>query len=306
MHEGAIAVACQKGGVGKTSMTANFAAALGHTDWGVLVVNTDSQPNMEGEFGAREHKDWDQGGMLMEALRDDKPLTEPTIKDIKPNVDMVCGGKHLQEIMNDTATLLEDRDRLARVLEPLVFGPRDYDVILIDTPPGAVMMKMVFSAARGLVIPLRHDEESTQALKEMSGWITEAGERNPYLTLLGIVQVAVKRPLTVEARRQAEMLKETFPDSWIETPIRHSEAAIKARRLGVQAVEFIDMARARKFERLDALKDHVEGTAFNSAPETLGSVSSAQGLASDYLTVIQTVMKRLRDLNKDEGYGSDN
>jgi len=71
----------------------------------------------------------------MEALRDGTPLTEPTIKDIKPNVDMVCGGKHLQEVMDDTAALLEDPGRLARILEPLVFGPREYDVILIDTPP---------------------------------------------------------------------------------------------------------------------------------------------------------------------------
>jgi len=98
------------------------------------------------------------------------------------------------------------------------------------------------------------------------------------------------------------MLQKMFPDSWIDTPIRHSEAAIKARRLGVQAVEFIDLARARKFERLAALKDHVAGTDFTNAPDTLGSVTSAQGLATDYLTVIETVMKRVHDLNEAEDY----
>lgn len=301
VHPSSIAVASQKGGTGKTALTANIASVLGGIDIAVLVVNTDPQPNLEGEFGAREHPDWDRGRGLMEAMRDNTPLTEPTITNIKPNIDMVCGGPELDRLREDTKTMLQDRRRLATVLEPLVFGKRAYDAVLIDTAPDGIMLKMVFPAVRGIVIPLKEDAESTYSLEQLGEWVTEAAELNPMLRLLGIVQVGVRKPLDNATKRQRAQLEAAFPNELIPTSIRKCAAAVNGRELHLQASDFLTAARAGEKQRLADLKDHKPGSKFKSAGVSLGSPETAAKYAHDVIEVTETIMTRLHQFNDQDG-----
>jgi|GEM_PF-1283112 len=304
VHPGAIAVACEKGGAGKTSLAANLGAALGATDWGVLLVDLDPQGNLAGELGVRDHPDWDQGQKLAEAITSGVPLQEPTIEHVKPHIDLVCGGSALGAVLDDTARLVENPRLFAEILSPLVFGPRGYDYVIIDTPPNSRFMKSAMVAARGLVIPLTTDNESTHSLALMGEWIEEVEQHNPWLTLLGIVQSNVDLRSS-PWKEQRAYLMEQFPDEFIDHPIRHSVAAVRARNAGLQAIEFLDAAKVAKAARFETLKTHKKGETFAPATKSLGDPKAAEKLAQDYLDVITLVVERLGDVNHKSGYGSE-
>jgi len=302
VHPGAIVVACEKGGAGKTSFAANLGAALGASDYGVLMVDLDAQGNLNGELNAREHPQFDNGESLAAAIADYAPLVEPTIRDVKSNIDLVCGGSALGAIVDDTAKLVENPKIIADILQPLVFGDRDYDYVVIDTPPNSRFMQAAMVAARGLVIPLSTDSESTRSLGLMGEWIAEVEQHNPWLTLLGVFQSNVD-VRSAPWKEQSAFLQENFPHAFIDHPIRHSVAALRARQAGLQAIEFLDAAKIAKAQRFQALKRHKKGERFAPSAKSLGDPKAAATLAQDYLNVIGVVIERLIAINETDNYG---
>ena len=284
-----VVVAQGKGGVGKTSVTANvagLAAAAGHR---VLAVDLDQQGNLARDLGYEPG----DGEQLADAL--EGRAGPPLLPAVRPRLDIIPGGPAVGDAPGrvllrahrggpDLATGLH------RILEPLAGG---YDLVLVDTPPGdRAMVEAALSVAAYVLIPTRPDDGSLDGLQIVAQRFVAARDRNPTLRLLGVCLFGVGARSTrlADGAREAieEMLGGAAPV--FATQIRHLEsAATDARRRGLLVHELEPAAAAAKRDRLAALRDG------RPDPGDL-LVRDASGLAADYSALAAEILGRIGEL----------
>lgn len=180
-----LAVANQKGGVGKTTTAINLACGLVERRQRVLLVDLDPQANATSGLGQEKVA----GGSLYRALiegGDAKPLiraTEYKRFDLLPSeVDLAGAELHL-------AGLADAPRRLVRLLDP-IRQSGDYDAIVLDCPPSLGLLTVnALTAAAGVLIPLQCEYFALEGLSVMVDVIRRVREDggNPGLRLDGIV-----------------------------------------------------------------------------------------------------------------------
>ena len=179
-----IAIANQKGGVGKTTTCVNLAASLAATRRNVLVVDLDPQGNATMGCGV------------------DKSELEKSVCDVL--LEGVAATDVIQPVLGDGLALLpsnqeltlaevelvsqpEREYRLARALAPIA---DDYDYILVDCPPSLNMLTVnALTAADGVLIPMQCEYYALEGLTALLGTVEQirAGA-NRKLTLFGILR----------------------------------------------------------------------------------------------------------------------
>lgn len=180
-----IAVANQKGGVGKTTTSVNVAACLAATGQKILLIDLDPQANATSGVGLEKR----EGASAYPALLGEGTLEAsvvPTAYErlsvIPSEVDM-CGAEvELSRVENHL-------HRLKMALEPIV-NSGQYDLILIDCPPAlGVLTLNVFTATDWLLIPLQCEYyalEGISMINRVIGQLRDGGV-NPNLEILGVV-----------------------------------------------------------------------------------------------------------------------
>jgi cellulose biosynthesis protein BcsQ len=291
-----IAVINGKGGVGKTSVTANLAGLLATADYRVLAVDLDPQGNLGADLGYLGADLGDDGAALYTAVA---TATAPVpLPQVRPNLDVVPGGSQLY----DLAAVLQSRrqtgrggvDQLAAAIATLA---GDYDLTLLDCPPGSdVLQEGALYAARWALVPTKTDDASRAGLREVARRFTAARAANPDLILLGVVLFGINRSatrITAQARQALEAdLGGVAPV--LDATIRHVEAAaVDARGRGqlVHELERDVHAAPRWYERLrNPTRDHPEALAV-----------SAGALAGDYQALAEEIITRLAAAENQEG-----
>lgn len=293
MLKQAIAIANGKGGVGKSSLVANFAAIAASSGWKTLAVDLDPQGNLGSDLGYKQSGESDEGAALSQAVQFGDRKLEP-LRGVRTNLDVVPAGQYTRSL---AAVLQKMRESdanstlaLARVLAPL---EGDYDLVLFDCPPGdTVLGDMALAASRGLVVPAKFDGGSLDGLELMGrrfGDIVGSGV-NPELELLGVVLFDFALAATRLRDQVEEELREAFGGEVriFEAAIRHSQrAAFDMRRDGVVAIEYEEAAASDRTERLSLLRRGIEHLR-NAAP---ARSQSASGIADDYLAVSQEILE---------------
>lgn len=277
-----VAVINGKGGVGKTSIVANVGGLLALAGYHVLLIDLDPQGNLGEDLGFTAVAD--DGEALARAVQFDGPL-EPML-NIRPNLDVCCAGEHL----DDLAAAMAGRIRrqggdgalaLARSLEPV---SANYDVVLIDCPPGdALLQTLALAAARWVLVPTKTDASSRKGLREVARRFTDARQLNPQLALLGVVLFGVATGATRVKERARELVAADLGGAApiFTASIRHVEAAATdARERGELAHELEQVAAAGPtwWQRRRGA---------TAAPVIAASASS---LAGDYQTLAQEVV----------------
>ncbi len=180
-----IAVANQKGGVGKTTTTVNLAACLAVDGWRVLLIDVDSQANATSGLGVEKK----EGGSLYRPLLGEGSLEEKILSTEFERLDLIPSEVDLCGAEVELAQTQNHLFKLKEAIKPIADSDR-YDIILLDCPPSlAIVTLNAFVAADSLIVPLQCEYyalEGIAMLTKVVDQLREAGA-NKEIQLLGVL-----------------------------------------------------------------------------------------------------------------------
>lgn len=181
-----IAVANQKGGVGKTTTAINLAAALVETGMRVLVVDLDPQGNASTGLGIDPE---DRDFTTYDLLVDDAPLAE-VIRATK--IEDLCVIPATVDLSSADIELFSNEKRsflLHDALRQTAMDDYDWDYILIDCPPSLNLLTVnAMVAAHSVLIPLQSEFFALEGVSQLMLTIREVRQAaNPELRIEGVV-----------------------------------------------------------------------------------------------------------------------
>ncbi len=178
-----IAIANQKGGVGKTTTSINLSAALAGKGKKVLVIDTDPQGNTTSGFGIDKNN---LENTIYELILGECPIRDCIIKDVIPNVSILPSNVNLAAAEIELIGV----DKKEYILKDEVdYIKDDYDYIIIDCPPSLNMLTInSMTTANSVLVPIQCEYYALEGLSQLIHTINLVKERlNPDLDMEGVV-----------------------------------------------------------------------------------------------------------------------
>ncbi|MFO7273929.1 MAG: AAA family ATPase [Symbiobacteriaceae bacterium] len=178
-----IAIANQKGGVGKTTTTVNLGACLAAQGRRVLVIDIDPQANTTSGFGLDKNR---VARSIYDVLIEERSLREVIRSTAVQGLWLVPANIELAGAELELVGMAGREKRLRRALE----GVRDgYDYVLIDCPPSLGLLTLnAMTAADGLIVPIQCEYYALEGLTQLLNTLRAVqAHLNPDLELDGVV-----------------------------------------------------------------------------------------------------------------------
>ena len=203
-----IAIANQKGGVGKTTLTFNLGGALAELGQKVLLIDLDPQGNLSSVFIDNIHS---LSKTIADVLLEDQAEFEEVINKTQiPNLDLIASNLAL----NDIDTHLAGNDDAQYMLIDEIKELKDsYDYILIDCPPNlGKATRIALVTAQELLIPIECQGWAVKGSSQLLAYVEKIRKKaNPNLRVLGFLINKYDPRRNIE-KNYYKVLKETYKD----------------------------------------------------------------------------------------------
>ena len=224
-----IAVINQKGGVGKTTTTANLAHAFAIKGHSVTGIDMDPQGHLAAHWGCYRRDDHGVDKVL---------LGEKTIPEVavlaRDRLHLVSAGEGLKEIeRGGGGSLLTDR-----LKEALLSIENTQDFTFIDCPPASgLLIDYALSAADEIIIPVAADYLALRGLSDIIETVKKFEQQfeKKFTYWVVVTRFHTRRRLSWEVR---DKLSEYFPDNMLATSIREASVLAECPSFGKTAFEF--------------------------------------------------------------------
>jgi chromosome partitioning protein len=179
-----VAVANQKGGVGKTTTAINLATSLAMAGRKVLLIDVDPQGNLTSGVGSKTQRT--EAGTVYEALLVGGDAESFLLSTKVPNLFLMPADRNLTGAEIEMVTLAERELRLKKIVDPL--RPR-FDHIFIDCPPSLGLLTLnALVAADAVLIPLHCEYFALEGLADLVGTMRRVRSGlNPALEIDGVL-----------------------------------------------------------------------------------------------------------------------
>ncbi len=231
----ALAVANQKGGVGKTTTAINLATALAIAEQRILLVDTDPQGNLTSGVGLKGQAT--EAGTIYQALTSLEQIADPTAFVLPTRVSgmsLIPADRNLTGAEVELVSLPHRERRLAEFLAPL----RDrYDFIFIDTPPSLGLLTLnALVAADAVLIPLNCEYFALEGLADLVATLRRVrAALNPGLDIAGVL-MTMHDERTHLGQQVARDIREFFQDRVYKTVIPRNIRLGEAPSHGLPAI----------------------------------------------------------------------
>ena len=227
-----IAVANQKGGVGKTTTAINLATSLALTGQKVLLVDVDPQGNLTSGVGLKGSRAAE--GTIYEAMLTDADPASFVLETQVQNLFLVPADRNLTGAEIELVSIPQREHRLRRVLDPL---RERFDQIFIDCPPSLGLLTLnALVAADAVLIPLHCEYFALEGLADLVGTMRRIrGGLNPTLDIEGVL-LTMYDDRTNLGQLVARDVKEFFKEKVFETIIPRNVRLGEAPSHGLPAV----------------------------------------------------------------------
>ena len=228
-----IAVANQKGGVGKTTTTVNLAASLGVLEKKVLLIDSDPQANASSGLGVNT----DQIKLgTYQLLEHNCTATQAVKKTSAPNVDIIAANIDLVAIEIELVDVENREYMLKKALAPV---NADYDYILIDCAPSLGLLTLnALTAADGIIIPIQCEYFALEGLGKLLNTIKSVQKvHNPKLDIEGLLLTMYDSRLRL-SNQVVEEVQSHFNDMVFKTIIQRNVRLGEAPSFGESIINY--------------------------------------------------------------------
>lgn len=227
-----LAIANQKGGVGKTTTAMNVAACVALSDHRCLLIDIDPQGNATVGLGHSRPRTGGTDGVLSHPARVSGAICETGV----PGCDILPASRHLAEAERELDRLPDSSLRLRQALAGL---GEAYDYILIDCPPSLGLLPVnALAAADGVIIPIQCEYYAMEGLAQMLELLRRVRDRyNRALDIEGILFTMYQRGLPYADEVAAEV-RYHFPDQVYACSIPRDTLLSEAPSHGKPVVDY--------------------------------------------------------------------